>query len=283
MKISLLAFDSLGTRSMATKVVTDDVAILIDPSASLAPKRHGLPPSSRELERLGEHLDLIASEAGRCQVLIVTHYHYDHYDPDRPRIFNGKIALVKDPKLYINLSQKARAAKFLGIINPMELRYCDSSKFKLGETYLAFSKPVHHGSDPRLGYVVEVSIREGDEVLVFTSDVEGPVSSEQADFILGSGPKTVILDGPMTYMLGYRYSEESLKSSIERLRAILSLEDLSHLVMDHHFMRDLKYRERPGIQGLYDLAEENGVRLVSAAEFMGKEPEMLEALRGMEG
>jgi len=276
-----LAFDSLGTRSMATKVVTKDASILIDPAAALAPKRYGLPPSRRERERLEEHLDLISRKAKGCQVLIVTHYHYDHHNPDRPEIFEGKIALVKDPKHHINRSQKLRASRFLDLINPKELIYCDSTNFKIRDTYLKFSKPVCHGSSSKLGYVVELFIEEGDERLVFTSDVEGPISSDQTDFILQNDPTTVILDGPMTYMLGYRYSEDSLRRTIANLRSILGLANLEHLIIDHHFMRDLSYKYRPGIEELYDLAAENGIKLTSAAEFAGKKIEMLEAMRGL--
>ena len=54
LKVKPLAFDSFGVRSMATFVETDDVAVLIDPSVSLAPKRYKLPPHPIEERRMSE-------------------------------------------------------------------------------------------------------------------------------------------------------------------------------------------------------------------------------------
>ena len=54
LKVKPLAFDSFGVRSMATFVETDDVAVLIDPSVSLAPKRYKLPPHPVEEQRMSE-------------------------------------------------------------------------------------------------------------------------------------------------------------------------------------------------------------------------------------
>jgi len=52
MKVTPIASDSLGVRSMACYVETKDVKIFIDPSVALGPKRFDLPPSKKELETL---------------------------------------------------------------------------------------------------------------------------------------------------------------------------------------------------------------------------------------
>ncbi|MEW6329676.1 MAG: MBL fold metallo-hydrolase, partial [Candidatus Micrarchaeota archaeon] len=80
MKITPLAFDSLGTRSMCTFIETKDVNILIDPGVALAPSRYGLPPHSLELERLAEHWRTIKEHARSADIMIITHYHYDHHN-----------------------------------------------------------------------------------------------------------------------------------------------------------------------------------------------------------
>lgn len=49
MKVIPLAFESMGVRSMATFVETDQ-KILIDPGTSIAPKRFGYPPYKTEFE-----------------------------------------------------------------------------------------------------------------------------------------------------------------------------------------------------------------------------------------
>ena len=47
-KITPLAADSLGARSMATLVETPDVTVLLDPSVRLGPYRYDLPPHPSE-------------------------------------------------------------------------------------------------------------------------------------------------------------------------------------------------------------------------------------------
>ena len=89
MKIIPIASDSLGVRSMATYVETKDCKILIDPSAALGPKRYGLPPSREEQEVLFKTKIKIAELAEQCNVLIISHYHYDHYDPNEV-FYKGK-------------------------------------------------------------------------------------------------------------------------------------------------------------------------------------------------
>lgn len=279
LKVNPLAFDSFGVRSMATFVETDDIAVLIDPGVSLAPSRYRLPPHPVEEQRMNECWTDIKVHAARSEVLIVTHYHYDHHDPEEPELYEGKIVYIKHPKEKINRSQAGRASYFLTKLKeiPQSLEIADGNEFKHGSTIIKFSPPVYHGTNSKLGYVVEVSISCGDEKMVFTSDVEGPSVAEQAEFILNENPDLLILDGPMTYMLGFRYSRKSLALSIENINRIITETSVKSILVEHHFMRDLKYKER--ITKVYDCATENDVKVITAAEYLGREIEMLEARR----
>ncbi len=264
---------------MATYVETDDLRILVDPGVSLAPLRYGLEPHPLEWRRLEETWEAVRGYAEGSDVLIVTHYHYDHHDPAYPELYMGKRVFIKDPKENINRSQRGRASMFLERVKglPKELRVADGRGFQIGRTVIKFSGAVCHGTDPRLGYVVEVSIRNGHEGFLHTSDVEGASLQEQIKFILDERPEILFVDGPMTYMLGYRYSYENLELSKRNLaRAIRELE-LKTLVLDHHFLRDLNYSER--IKSVYEAADERGVKVQTAAEFSGRKIEMLEANR----
>jgi predicted metallo-beta-lactamase superfamily hydrolase len=275
MKIVPIAADSLGTRSMATYVETGERRICIDPAVSLAPMRYGLPPHPVEYRRMDEHWESIKKYAEKADVLILTHYHYDHHDPNFPQMYDGKTVFIKHPAENINRSQKIRAGFFLKQIEgiPGRLEYADGREFSFGETTIRFSDAVFHGMGSRLGYVVEVSIREGKECFVFTSDVEGPNTEEQTGFIIRENPDIVYLDGPLSYMLGYRYSYESMASAVENMLRILNETDVETLIIDHHFLRDLKWRER--IAKVF----ETGKKVVTAAEFLGAGNELLEARR----
>jgi predicted metallo-beta-lactamase superfamily hydrolase len=279
LNVKPLAFDSFGVRSMATFVETDDVAVLIDPGVSLAPIRYGLPPHPIEEHRMNERWADIKAHVARSDVLIVTHYHYDHYDPEEPKVYEDKIVYLKHSTEKINRSQAGRAAQFLAQLDelPKSLELADGNTFTHGSTVIRFSPPVYHGTNPKLGYVVEVSISCGREKMVFTSDVEGPSVADQAEFILQESPELLILDGPMTYMLGFRYSQKSLTLSIENINRILTETSVKNMLVEHHFMRDLNYKER--IPEVYDCAAENGVNVLTAAEYLGRPIDMLEARR----
>jgi len=279
LNVKPLAFDSFGVRSMATFVETDDIAVLIDPGVSLAPSRYRLPPHPIEEQRMNERWADIKEHAARSDVLIVTHYHYDHFDPEEPELYEGKIVYLKHPKERINKSQTGRASYFLDKLDelPKSIDFADGNEFEHGSTIIKFSPPVYHGTNPKLGYVVEVSISCGGEKMVFTSDVEGPSVADQAEFILQENPDFLILDGPMTYMLGFRYSRKSLALSIENINRIIKETSVKSILVEHHFMRDLKYKER--IPEVYECAAENDVSIITAAEYLGRDIEMLEARR----
>ncbi|MEM2972072.1 MAG: MBL fold metallo-hydrolase [Candidatus Bathyarchaeia archaeon] len=274
-----LAFDSFGVRSMATFIETSDLKILIDPGVSLAPIRYGLEPHPLEWQRLNETWENIKRYAEEAEVLVVTHYHYDHHDPSYPELYRAKTVFIKHPAENINRSQKERAEFFLNAIKgkPKRLETADGKSFQLGKTCINFSRAVCHGTNPRLGYVTEVSIKSNNEKFLYTSDVEGPSLREQIDFILNEKPDVLFVDGPMTYMLGYRYSLKSLEISNNNLVKAIEETAVNTVVLDHHFLRDLNYKMR--IKPVYEAAEKRGVRVVTAAEFCGRKIETLEALR----
>lgn len=275
MKIVPIAADSLGTRSMATFIETGDCRICIDPAVSLGPRRYSLPPHPVEYQRMDEHWESIKKYAKEADVLIVTHYHYDHHDPGYPEMYEDKTVLLKHPSENINRSQTGRATYFLKQVEgmPEKIEHADGKEFSFGNTKIRFSEAVFHGTGSRLGFVVEVCIREGEESFVFTSDVEGPNTKEQTEFVIKENPDIVYLDGPLSYMLGYRYSYESLEQALENMLRILRETDVETLIIDHHFLRDLKWRER--IAPVFETRK----KVLTAAEFLGVENDLLEARR----
>jgi len=271
MKIVPLAADSLGTRSMATYVETRDVKVLIDPAVALAPNRNGRPPHPIEIKLMLQEWKKIKSYAKKADVLIVTHYHYDHHNPEEPQIYKGKTVYLKHPLQKINASQKKRASYFIKKLGqlPKAIEYSDGRTFKFGKTTIKFSPAVPHGWDEKLGCVTEVLIDEGKTKFIHTSDVEGASLNRQQAFIGRNDPDICLIDGPMTYIFGMK--RDPLSKIINGTRR------LKTLIVDHHYLRDLKWREK--LEKVYETAAKRKVKLVCAAEFVGKEENLLEPIR----
>ncbi len=278
MKIVPLAADSLGARSMATFVETPDVRILLDPGVRLAPWRYDLPPHEREDDRQRELWRGIKEAAKRADVLTVSHYHYDHHNPDAPSIYRGKTVFLKDGKVRINRSQRERAGAFVRALKsyPREVQVADGNDADFGGTELTFSPAVPHGYDDELGYVVMARIAHGGETFVHTGDVLGPPLKAQLSFLLDSNPTVVYADGPMTHM-PENYPEEHTRHSLANLGRLMRSTDVRTMLLDHHLLRDRRWRER--IAPLQATAEEHGVVVQTAAEFLGKAVDQLEANR----
>jgi len=265
---------------MSVFIKSKGIKILIDPGVCLAPYRFGYPPHPIELERMSRHWSSIVKHAKKSEVLIVTHYHYDHYNPSEDlEIYKGKTVLIKHPTENINRSQKIRANTFLEKIQDLskKLEYSDGREFEFRKTKIVFSKAVYHGTSPKLGYVTEVLVDDGEFRFIHTSDVQGPSLREQVDFILQKKPNLVLIDGPMTYMLGFRYSYASLNASIENLIKILDACPLDAMILEHHFLRELKWKER--IPMVFKEAEKRRIPLETAADYLKKPIELLEAKR----
>ncbi len=279
MKIVPLGFDSFGVRSMCTFVETKDVKIIIDPGVSLAPIRFGLPPHPLELERENLVWEVIKKHTLEADIAIITHYHYDHHNPAEPEIFKDKILLIKHPRENINRSQMRRSAYFLDRLSdiPEKIDFADGKEYDFGNTSILISDAVCHGTNSRLGYVIEVCIDDGSSRFLFSSDVEGPSLEEQIEFMLKCDADIVFVDGPMTYMLGFRYPGKALKKSIDNLKKLIEKTGVEKLVLDHHLTRDGDWKSK--LDEVIKCGEELGVHVLSAAKFMGLEEELLEASR----
>ncbi len=276
MKIKMIAADSMGTRSMATYVETIDMKILIDPGVSLAPNRFGLEPHPLEIKRMEEHWREIKEYMKKSQYSVISHYHYDHHNPEEPEIYAEKKVFVKDPINNINKSQAERAKYFLPLIDKIaDVHVAEGNKIEVGNTTIEFSEAVPHGPSSRLGYVFETVIDDGKEVFIHTSDVEGPALEEQVKPILEEKPTTVYLDGPLSYIM-YRYGKKNMELSIKNMKRIID-HGAKNLVYDHHFLRDPKYKEK--IRDVEEYGKERGTRVITAAEYMNKELEPLEFMR----
>ena len=277
-KVNLLASDSLGVRSMATNIVTKECNILIDPSVALSPKRKQLPPSNKEHTLMDTYLQNIKDTVTQADIIVISHYHYDHVSFD-PSLYLNKTVYAKDITDHINASQRERGKSLQHLISDnCVLCFCDDTLHHFGKTTITFSPPVPHGPpNSRLGYVVMVTIDNGRTRVLFTSDVQGPVDPVATAYILDQNPDLLILDGPPTYLLGWRFGRKNLDKAAENLIDIIQKTN-ADIIMDHHLCRDLNYKKK--ISSPFEIYQEShGSDIMTFADYMGEENLFCEAMR----
>jgi len=270
--IDFVAFDSFGIKSMCTKIVTNDVKIVIDPGVAIETNSFPIPLFDR-LTLVDRYERKIRESMKNTDITIITHYHYDHHIPEG-NLYKGKKLLIKHPEKNINKSQKNRAKYFLDLVRGNEIFYADNNELKFGSTKIRFTKSLWHGTrGTKLGFVVGVII-ENKEKIFFTSDIDGPYIEEYADMIVEEKPEILIIDGPATYLLGYIMSYENLKKSIKNLKKIVEKTDFKTMILDHHLLRDYRYRDL--LHEVYETGEKLGKNVISAAEYRGRKPAVID-------
>ncbi|NJE85174.1 MBL fold metallo-hydrolase [Thermococcus sp. CX2] len=252
MRVLPLASESLGVRSLATFVEAGGIKILIDPGVALGPKRYGLPPAKAEMEALQKMRRKLQGYARRSDVVVISHYHYDHYTPFfeglyesssesyAREIYERKLLFIKHPRENINFSQKKRAWVFLKNAEPIakKIEFADGKSFDLGGVELEFSPAVPHGSEgSRLGFVVMTLIDDGSERVIHASDIQ-LLNRKSVEWIIEKVPDLLITGGPPTY-LGKR-AEGSWEAGIKNLNEIIR-ETGAEIILDHHIIRDKNY------------------------------------------
>ena len=275
---------------MCTYVETRDVKILIDPGVALGP-RFRLLPHPEEYNALKDSRQRIREYARMADVLTLSHYHHDHFTPnftdttwlassarEARDIYHGKTMLVKDARSSTNVSQRRRGWIFQSYCRKIqaEIIVADGKSFDYGDTKVRFSPALPHGEDStELGSVLATVIESGSEKFIHASDIQGPISETALQFILSERPSAVIVGGPPTYLAGYKASEESIKRGMSNLAMIAKKVPL--VVVDHHLLR-----AQDSLQELSAISSEIrplGGSIMTAAEYIGERPRLLEANR----
>ncbi|MDI3550256.1 MAG: uncharacterized protein PWQ15_1359 [Methanobacterium sp.] len=282
-----MAFESMGVRSMATFVETDQ-RILIDPGTSIAPKRFGFPPWKDEFDALHETRARVQEYAAKANILTISHYHHDHFTPfslgryldSSPRyaeeMYQNKKLFIKNPTEKINKNQQSRAKlllKNLKHLGTRDIHYADGNSFQVGDTLLKFSDPLPHGGEgSSLGFVITTTIEWEDEKIMHASDVQGPIYEGAKNLILSEKPDTLILSGPPIYLEGFALEKEDIIRAQKNLIEIS--QKIPKVVVDHHLLRDLRC-----FNFINKVREESKGEIMVASELLDKEPYLLEARR----
>jgi uncharacterized protein len=268
-----LAAESLGVRSMATYVEAADLGILIDPGATLAPTRWGLPPAEPEWEALRRANDRISAYATRARLIFVSHYHEDHFRSD-PVSYVGRTVLAKDPRRMIAGAQARRGqALWKALEGQASVESAEGWRRRDGAVELAVSPPLPHGVDgTALGHVVALVVSDvaQRERFVFASDVQGPLSAVAAAWLMQQRPTLLYLSGPPSYV-ERDLPPGAVQRGIDHLQRVLDATGC-RVIMDHHALRD------PAFAARFDALWSTG-RVVTAAAHLGVETTPLEARR----
>ena len=272
MNVICVAFDSFGVKSSCVRVETGDVAVVIDPG--IAVEAGSFPLPWREKVWLREEYEYsIRRACSESDVIVLTHYHFDHHIPDQG-MYEGKTLLIKDPKENINKSQRGRAKRLLEALDA-DVRIADGESFRFGETKIEFSKPVWHGvRGTNLGYVLMVKVQDEEKSVLHTSDVDGPTLRETTDLIIRENPDILILDGPPAYLLGFIMAYYNLAKSVLNVCEILEGTNVELTILDHHLVRDYRYPDL--LCEVYKRAKKLNKKVCTAAELLGKKTKVLE-------
>lgn len=268
-----LAAESLGVRSVATYVECGDTRVLIDPGASLAASRFGLPPADEEWEALRRCNQRISGYASRATFVFVSHYHEDHFRYD-PTVYAGRTVWAKDPKRMLPARQEARAGElWKALESRCRLDAAEGRRFETADCVLQASPPLGHGLEGTgLGYVVALTVadRRSGTRFVHASDVQGPLSPVAAAYLARERPTLLYLSGPPAY-LEAQVGRAVIDRGIDQLLRIID-QTGCRVIMDHHALRGPDYQER--FRRLWDTG-----RVVTAAGYLGLADACLEARR----
>lgn len=250
------------------------------------------------------------------QIIIISHYHYDHFYHKDLDVYRGKTILAKNPNEFINESQRERAIWFFselfqslsgnklvlserredilvedplkelkiamskdfgeytsrrkellekgrrwfsrlvekwkswkiipsGDYNKCEVNFIDGRTFTYGNTVIRFGKPWFHGMEySRLGWIIPIVIKKGSVKLLYTSDVNGPIIEDYAEYIIKKNPDVLFIDGPATYMIPYTINLINFRRALENIKRIIKETKTKIIFIDHHLTRDPKYMIR---------------------------------------
>ena len=242
MRVTPLAGESLGVRSMAVAVETPDVRVVADPACALVPRRFGLPPSSAEEAAFVAAHARIEAAVLAADVLTVSHYHWDHVQLDW-EVYAGKTILAKSWRRDTNQTCAARGRTF-------EDRWKTRASFGgedgasrvVGNTTVRLSPALPHGSSgTRLGSVVATVVEHGGRKFVHSSDVQGPMSPEATAWLVAESPDLLVLDGAPAYLANTRVPPEFIEQAAWNLVEVFQ-ETGCEIVLDHHILRGVDHR-----------------------------------------
>ncbi|MFQ6082875.1 MAG: MBL fold metallo-hydrolase [Candidatus Aminicenantia bacterium] len=224
----------------------------------------------KELEDLFYYPEEIKFSSPEQDIPLALTKDYGDYQPRKNELLQrGKRWFKKMSRLW---SKRLWVREFSG--EKVEVKFADEHSFKSGSTRVRFTSPLFHGIEyDRLGWIVGLIVEHNQSKILYTSDLQGPIIEDYADWIIKENPDVLIVDGPATYLLGYMLNQINLERAITNVCSILQKIRPKIIIYDHHLPRDLRFKER--MFKIYQTAEIEDQVLLTAAEWFGQEPLIL--------
>lgn len=278
MNILPISADSLGIRSFCVLVDFNKVKILIDPSAALAPRRYGLKPTDLEKNALNFYLNKIKEISKICNLIVVTHYHWDHVIHYKKQefyeIYKNKIVILKDYK-EMHIRAKIRGKKVEEKIKEYakEIYFYSDKSFEFENVYIELKNFWHTIENSKVGKVNVVYLENEKSIIYFSDNC----LFDSLQYAIEKNPDFAILDGFPTYQVGKIYEENQFLKFKENLKKFIEKTKVKEIILDHHLVRDLNYQQK--ILDLIEFSISHGVKIFTCAEYLGLRNLLLEALR----
>ncbi len=273
-QIKILAAESLGVRSLCCLVEKEKKRILIDSGFALGYTRHGLHPHPIQAAVVEIIRQKIMEELKETSDLVFSHFHGDHIPFEKANVYQLNLKNVrqylKTPRVW-SKSIEDESHKFKERAWDLRLN-CDhftaAEGLSVGD--MTFSQTVPHGEkNSSLGNVMMTKIKVNNINFVHASDIQF-LYTPTIERIMELSPDIVIASGPPLYL-----SHVDKKMAQEAASNILYLSNqVDNLIVDHHLLRS-----EAGLFYLRELNEKSHNKIISAADFMGIPPFLLEARR----
>lgn len=273
MRVMPVAADSMGVRSMATYVEAGPLRLMLDPGATLAPRRYGLPPTLEEEAAIERARARIGGYAVRATHVVVSHFHTDHVTM-KPELYANRTVWAKDPRRASDPQQAAQGREFWRTMAPIcRLEPAEGQSVEVDGVLVRISPALPHGPEGSgFGFVVTVTVDDGGMRFVHASDLQGPASPVATAYLIREHPDLVYVSGPPTYLEG-QIGREMVDRGIDNLLRLIR-ETGCRVILDHHAVREPRFRDR--LASVFATG-----RVVTAAEFLGQRDECLEAYRAV--
>jgi len=275
MKIKILGTESLGVRGLCCSVEIKDRKILIDAGIALGWSRYGLLPHPFQVIVGAQIRETIIADLKQATDVVFSHFDGDHIPLANANPFQLSLDAVKahlaNHQIWAKSAEHAsetetsRRDALERIINK-ELPGAENKT----EGALSFSSPVVHGlRSTKTVSVMMTRIKEDGLTFVHASDIQ-LLNEDAVDVIMSWKPDLVFTSGPPLYLGVISDDQRRIAEQI----ALRLARNVGTLIIDHHLLRT-----EEGIIWLKKIASGAGTRVICAADYMQREPLLLEAWR----